>query len=249
MKEKGFTAQECFYVKDELFFFTNSIDIDVKHPKSIDNVNGFLECIEGEQLTQDVSFVSVKSTIPREIAFKGERKDIEYLFLECFDSELKQWIEFLNTFYNDNEVGGVEGYIRYVMNVVSRDEKYSYDAVLSKILDSYLSYERECVKAERSYVEASVQSLLQIFRYIPFIYDKNNLDFYIDGETGFFGILRQLKHKNKGTLNILVKDNSELIYSYVKRKNGIMKYSGRGYTGKDLRNSDGILAILNIMDW
>lgn len=247
MKEKDFTAHECFYVKGELLFFTDSID--VKHTESIDSVNDFLECIEGGELTQNVVFVSTKLTIPREIAFKTQKKDIEYFLLECSDSELKQWIEFLNTFYNDNEVGDAEGYIRYVMSVVNREGKYNYDSVLNKILASYLSYEKECVKTEQSYAEASVQSLLQIFRYIPFIYDKNNLDFYIDGETGFFGILRQLKHKNKGTLNILVKDNSELIYSYVKRKNGIMKFSGRGYTGRDLRNSDGILAILNIMDW
>jgi len=44
-------------------------------------------------------------------------------------------------------------------------------------------------------------------------------------------------------------NTSEVYYSFVRKKTGLVKFSGKGFIGDDLNNSDAILAILNMSEW
>jgi len=98
-------------------------------------------------------------------------------------------------------------------------------------------------------VSLSNASLMQLIRYIPFFSYKKNIDFYLERDTGNIGVIIPMKKSRKGTINITIQDTCEIYYSFVKKKSGLVKFSGKGYLGRELDNSDAILAILKMSEW
>ena len=87
----------------------------------------------------------------------------------------------------------------------------------------------------------SSQSLLNLFLYLPQL--PCDSDVYIEQDSGFFGV-----SLNKGAdkLAITVKDNREIIYSFVSIDLGLTKFSGRGYIS-DVRESIKLKKIIRIL--
>lgn len=95
---------------------------------------------------------------------------------------------------------------------------------------------------------ASAGSFIEFIRYVPAFYNKPNVKVYIDEKTGFFGLIYKRTSVNSGTLNILVKDNHELEFSFAKRRKGVVTITGVAKFGKDLSNSDQITSLFKLME-
>ncbi|WP_421340032.1 hypothetical protein [Aeromonas veronii] len=94
-----------------------------------------------------------------------------------------------------------------------------------------------------SFVEPSLESLLQFLRFLPSYANTNSV--YLDEKTGCFGLIMQGSASNKPTLNLLLRENKEVIFSYVKRRNKLMKISGRAYFGDHLDDSSEISKLIS----
>lgn len=95
---------------------------------------------------------------------------------------------------------------------------------------------------------ASAASFIEFIRYVPAFYNKPNVKVYIDEKTGFFGLIYKRTSVNSGTLNILVKDNYELEFSFAKRRKGVVTITGLAKFGKNLSNSDQITSLFRLME-
>lgn len=89
---------------------------------------------------------------------------------------------------------------------------------------------------KNKFPEYSINSLKQFTRYIP---DFNSLyyNIYIDKESGFFGLILKSSKKAKPMLNLLLQENGEITFSFIDRKRGIIKVSGRAYFNNYLEDS------------
>ena len=95
---------------------------------------------------------------------------------------------------------------------------------------------------------SSAKSFIEFMRYIPAFYNKPGIKVYIDDRTGFFGVIYKRTSSNAGTLNILVKDNHEIDFSFAKRKKGVITITGVAKFGKNLDNSDQIRSVFKLME-
>ncbi|EIM5862999.1 TPA: hypothetical protein MB809_005253 [Klebsiella pneumoniae] len=95
---------------------------------------------------------------------------------------------------------------------------------------------------------SSAKSFIEFMRYIPAFYNKLGIKVYIDDRTGFFGVIYKRTSFNAGTLNILVKDNHEIDFSFAKRRKGVVTITGVAKFGKHLDNSDQIRSVFKLME-
>jgi len=95
---------------------------------------------------------------------------------------------------------------------------------------------------------SSAKSFIEFMRYVPAFYNKPGIKVYIDDRTGFFGVIYKRTSVKAGTLNILVKDNYEIDFSFAKRRKGVVTITGVAKFGKQLENSDQIRSIFRLME-
>lgn len=96
--------------------------------------------------------------------------------------------------------------------------------------------EDQCESIKNKFNEYSISSLKQFTRYIP-DFESLYYNVYIDKESGFFGIILKSSKKAKPILNLLLQENGEITYSFIERKKGIIKISGRAYFNNNLEDS------------
>lgn len=99
------------------------------------------------------------------------------------------------------------------------------------------------------YSNMSLPSFVQLVRFAPELKSSNkNSVVYIDAESGCFGLIikKRMGKKNNLVLNLLMKENKEVIYSLVKKNAGVVKISGRAYFNENIEDSS---EINNILVW
>ena len=122
-----------------------------------------------------------------------------------------------------------------------------YYLFLKEIQKAYESYLAESAENDNNpFATPSLQSLIQLIRFIPEFPEKN-IAIYLDAETGFFGVIIQAEDDGKPLLNLLMQDNKEVIFSYIKHRHKIIKISGRAYFNDHLEDSDEISKILRMI--
>lgn len=147
----------------------------------------------------------------------------------------------------------------YLYNLTSKIKSVDSDALNDVrpyrefVVKTYVAYRRYVASGNENklnlYSSVSLHSLAQLLRFVPQFLSKNkDSSVYIDSESGCFGLVIQPKRaaKNKMVLNLLMKDNKEVIYSLVKKRAGIIKISGRAYFNENIDDSD---EINNILVW
>ncbi|EPK4545040.1 hypothetical protein M1I87_005330 [Serratia marcescens] len=159
-------------------------------------------------------------------------------------SELDVWNEVLNSINKNHVFGDVE-YLCEMIQAVNKTGLVDYSATVNKILQAVNNYKDHLNDG----VDLSTSALFQLVRYIPFFSSKKNIDFYLEKDTGNIGVIIPMKKSKKGTLNLTIMSTSEVYYSYVRKKAGLVKFSGKGFLGDDLKNSDAIMSILKMSDW
>ncbi len=137
-------------------------------------------------------------------------------------------------------------FITKLSKSINKDLNDKYINILKKTNDSYNSYIEESHNSD--FAQPSLESLYQLARFIP-DYPEENLDVFLDEKTGFFGVSIQSEKQGKPILNIVMKDNMELIFSFIKRNDKIIKISGRAYFNDDLSASSEINKILNMVSY
>ena len=131
----------------------------------------------------------------------------------------------------------IQLYIDEIQKRNFNELKDEYTFFLKKVSTKYREYELEKKKKKRNqFQEVSINSFFQLIRFIP-EFPKKNLDIYVDERTGCFGVIIKPKIKAKPLLNLLMQDNKEIIFSYVKKRTKIIKISGRAYFNDEYRDS------------
>lgn len=109
---------------------------------------------------------------------------------------------------------------------------------LRRVVEDYLV---EMEENESLVKRPSSGSLLNLFLYLPQL--PLEADIYIEHDSGFFGVSLR---KGKDRLALTVKDNREVIYSFVSLDLGIAKISGRSYIS-DFRESKKLKKVIRIL--
>jgi len=120
----------------------------------------------------------------------------------------------------------------------------SFVKSIQQAIDTYEEDNYEASKNEFS--DCSVNSLKQFVRYIP-NFNMLHHKVYIDKDSGFFGIILKSSKKSKPMLNLLLQDNGEVIFSFIERKKGIVKISGRAHFNNNLEDSARIKHLLRMV--
>jgi hypothetical protein len=150
---------------------------------------------------------------------------------------------------NDNNIDDlISNLSQQIGNYQGKKVQYKYDVFLKKILETYHRYISESEENQvNKFHQPSYNSLLQLARFIPEL-PEDNLDVYLDEMTGCFGVIIKIQTKSKPVLNLLMKENKEVIFSFIKRKNKIIKISGRAYFNDCLEDSDEIKNIIRMLN-
>jgi len=158
-------------------------------------------------------------------------------------SELDIWNEIISHAYYDKS--NINMKINDIFSLIEGSGIAEYNQLISKLYNAIFNQDDYLNNG----VSLSNASLMQLIRYIPFFSYKKNIDFYLERDTGNIGVIIPMKKSRKGTINITIQDTCEIYYSFVKKKSGLVKFSGKGYLGRELDNSDAILAILKMSEW
>jgi len=112
-----------------------------------------------------------------------------------------------------------------------------YTFFLEEVSNKYREYNLEKEKKKKNqFKEVSIDSFFQLIRFIPEL-SKKNLDIYVDERTGYFGVIIKSNNKSRPLLNLLMQDNKEIIFSYIKRRKKIIKISGKAYFNDEYEDS------------
>lgn len=122
-----------------------------------------------------------------------------------------------------------------------------YRPFLRKIENAMEIYEHDIEESPKiNFHDYSIESLKQLIRYIP-DFEKLAHTVYIDRDSGFFGITLKSSKRAKPILNLLLDRNGEVIFSFIDRKKGIIKISGRAYFNNNLEDSSEIKHLLRMI--
>lgn len=139
-----------------------------------------------------------------------------------------------------------------IIKNIAKDNNHEAKDFLGYIKNALEHYKKKKVSQEIEISEhdwnSSARSFIEFMRYVPAFYNKPKIKVYVDERTGFFGVIYKRTTCNSGTLNILVKDNYELEFSFAKKRNGIITITGLAKFGKSLGNSDQIRSIFKLME-
>ncbi|MDZ9005848.1 hypothetical protein SNA18_22195 [Escherichia coli] len=140
----------------------------------------------------------------------------------------------------------------YIVDTLSEGKQDDVKKFLGYIKNalSYYKIKNSDSQGELTTIKSysSAISFLEFMRYIPAFYNKDGIKVYIDDRTGFFGVIYKKTSSNSGTLNILVKDNYEIDFSFAKRRKGVITITGVAKFGKHLDNSDQIRSVFKLME-
>lgn len=220
---------ECEY-SDSLFF--SSFDVE-SESSFVESVSEHCESVSGH--------------IEYPYDFFDEDVNVENYTIVLYAKErdaLDVWNDVLRTINNKQSIDDVD-YLYEMLRVVDETGLVDYKSTVSKIYHAINKYKDHLNDG----VGLSRAAVFQLVRYVPFFSYKKNIDFYLEKDTGYIGVIIPMKKNKKGTLNLTIMSTSEVYYSYVRKKTGLVKFSGKGFVGDDLKNSDAIMSILKMSDW
>lgn len=224
-------AEEYEYEYSDSLFF-NSFDVGCE--------SSFVDSIDEhyEEVSNDVDYPS---------GVCDENVNVENYTIILYAKErdsLDIWNDILKAVNEKSSLGDID-YLYEMLRVVDETGLVDYKATVSKIYHAIRKYKDHLNDG----VGLSSAAVFQLVRYVPFFSCKKNIDFYLEKDTGYIGVIIPMKKNKKGTLNLTIMSTSEVYYSYVRKKTGLVKFSGKGFLGDDLKNSDAIMSILKMSDW
>ena len=190
------------------------------------------QTISKVQYFQEVQYTNIeyKEITPSRINFIETNNDLS--------REESYWNMILREVYNHKNIeDSIQLYINEIQKKDFQEIKDEYTSFLNEISNKYKKYQLEKrTKKLNQFQEVSIDSFLQLIRFIP-EFPKKNIDIYVDERTGYFGVIIKPRIKSKPLLNLLMQDNKEVIFSYIKRRKKIIKISGRAYFNDEYEDS------------
>ncbi|MGF6103223.1 hypothetical protein [Enterobacter sp. A4] len=167
----------------------------------------------------------------QEFAYESNECNSSLVFFENCTQRFDNLCNITHNLSVDFKDSGV--FLEYIKNAITRHKE--------KVTER-----RRELSHEHLYTAA--KSFMEFLRYVPAFSVKRNIKVYIDDKTGYFGIIYKKSIHNAGTLNILVKDNFEIDFSYARKRKGVITITGIAKFGKHHENSDQILSLFRLME-
>jgi hypothetical protein len=112
---------------------------------------------------------------------------------------------------------------------------------------AYINYHEDHISNKlNKFAEPSIDSLLQLVRFIPEV-GRLEHSVYIDEDTGAFGLTLKSNKKSKPILNLLMKANKEITFSFIKKGKGMIKITGRAFFNHNLEDSHEIYNLIRMV--
>lgn len=135
--------------------------------------------------------------------------------------------------------------LNYISNLpVNSDQELE---VIEGARSAYINYyeDHESNKLNK-FADPSIDSLLQLIRFVPEI-SKLEHNVYIDENSGAFGLTLKSNKKSKPILNLLMKENKEITFSFIKKGKGMIKITGRAFLNHNLEDSHEISNLIRMV--
>lgn len=158
---------------------------------------------------------------------------------------------------NENSMGCIgkyEDHFQHLCNITNNlsEESQNSEVFLRYVRNAIAHHKNKVVQRKRilsaEHLYTAAKSFMEFLRYVPAFSVKPEIKVYVDDKTGYFGIIYKKTIYNAGTLNILVKDNFEIDFSYAKKRKGIVTITGVAKFGRHHENSDQILSLFKLME-
>ena len=135
--------------------------------------------------------------------------------------------------------------LRCAMHSVQADKMN--ESIINDAEKAFLTYIEDTGNSPlNKFSICSINSLKQFARYIP-SFGRVYHNVYIDKDTGFFGVMLKRTKASKPLLNLLLQENGEVTFSFVERKKGMVKISGRAYFNHNLEDSSQVKHLLRMI--
>jgi len=189
--------------------------------------------------TKEMKVEYLKEVQCSNIKYNNIKKSASYLIELNNDLTIEEssWNVILREADNyQNIEHSIESYIAEI-NKRNLKEIKEYTFFLEEVSNKYREYNLEKEKKKKNqFKEVSIDSFFQLIRFIPEL-PKKNLDIYVDERTGYFGVIIKSNIKARPLLNLLMQDNKEIIFSYIKKRKKIIKISGKAYFNDEYEDS------------
>jgi len=190
--------------------------------------------------SQTVSDVQYLQEVQYNVEYKEITQSAFYIIEKNNDltREESSWNIILREVDNSQNIKtSIQLYIKEIQKRYLKEMRNEYTFFLNQVANTYEKYQLEKSEKKRNqFHDVSVDSFFQLIRFIP-EFPKKNIDTYIDERTGCFGIIIKSKTKSRPLLNLLMQENKEIIFSYIKRRKKIIKISGRAYFNDEYEDS------------
>lgn len=126
-------------------------------------------------------------------------------------------------------------------------DQNAHNRVLEDAKNAFLTYYEDNKSNKfNKFPEPSLDSLMQLVRFIPEV-SKLTHNVYIDENSGAFGLTLKSNKRSKPILNLLMKENKEVTFSFIKKGKGIIKITGRAFFNHNLEDSHEIYNLLRMV--
>ena len=200
--------------------------------------------------SQTVSDVQYLQEVQYNVEYKEITQSAFYIIEKNNDltREESSWNIILREVDNSQNIKtSIQLYIKEIQKRYLKEMRNEYTFFLNQVANTYEKYQLEKSEKKRNqFHDVSVDSFFQLIRFIP-EFPKKNIDTYIDERTGCFGIIIKSKTKSRPLLNLLMQENKEIIFSYIKRRKKIIKISGRAYFNDEYEDSCEIKRLIRMI--
>ncbi len=162
-----------------------------------------------------------------------------------YEEERTIWNTSIVEICKNCEKNNLESVLEYISRYTEASEINKY--ILQEAQNAYVRYKEDNdLNHYNKLPEPSTDSLYQLIRFIPEI-NRLHHSVYIDEASGCFGVTLKSSKRTKPILNLLMKENKEVIFSFIKKGKGMIKITGRAFFNHNLEDSNEINNLLRMI--
>jgi hypothetical protein len=168
-------------------------------------------------------------------------------FTEKLSEERKVWNISLAKLSERGLNSDVETVFNWMEELSNSLDNKSSLSIINDAENAFNRYVKDSFENKKNTLAVpSKDSLFQLSRFIPELYHLQS-SVYVDEDSGCFGVILKSKNKSRPILNLLMRSDKEVTFSFIKKENGLIKISGRAYFNEHLEDSKEINNLLRML--